>query len=431
MPASPIRDKLEQAFENARSSAARNVFTAMMEGSARAEADAADARARAGLSLGPLDGMLTSIKDLYDVAGAVTTAGSKIRKSAAPASADAPVIARLRKAGAVLVGRTNMSEFAFSGLGLNPHFGTPGNAADPARAPGGSTAGGAVAVGLGLTPLTLGSDTGGSTRIPAAFNGIVGFKPTSTRIPKSGAFPLSYTLDSIGPMGIDVATCAAADAVLADAEPLPLPEVALRGLRIGVPRGWLFTEVEAEVLSAFEAGLATLSRAGAFLQDIDLEGHFERMRETNAIAPIAGCEAAEIHTESLASRPGDFDRRVRARIMAGHDVPARSYIRALNRREAAKPEFSHAINDFDCLALPTVAIRAPLIAPLEASDDLFVKTNLLALRNTNPFNYFDCPALSLPLPVDGLPVGLMLVGAPNTDRRLFALGAAVERALRH
>ena len=425
-----VRESLDRALELTRAPAAQHAFTALMEGTARAEAEAADARRKAGLSLGPLDGMLVSIKDLFDVAGAVTTAGSKIRRNAAPASADAPTIARLRRAGAVLIGRTNMSEFAFSGLGLNPHYGTPGNARDAARVPGGSTAGGAVAVGLGITPLTLGTDTGGSTRIPAAFNGIVGFKPTSPRVPRTGAFPLSYTLDSIGPMGVDVATCAAADAVLAGAAPEPLPEIRLKGLRIGVPRGWLFTEMEPEVAAAFEAGLTELSRQGAQIEDIDLDGLFGQMRDTLALAPIAACEAAEIHMDAIAVAAQDFDPRVLSRIMGGHAVLARAYIRALNRREALKPELGRRIAGLDCLMLPTTAIRAPLIQPLVASDEAFTRTNLLTLRNTNPFNFFDCPALSVPLPVDGLPVGLSLVGSPFSDRRLFALGAAAERALR-
>jgi len=430
MPKSTIRDALKLAYQKASQPAARHVFTHLSAETARAEADAADARRKAGLSLGPLDGALVSIKDLYDVAGEVTAAGSKIRKGAAPATRDAPAIARLRRAGAVLIGRTNMSEFAFSGLGLNPHYGTPGSAAAPDRAPGGSTSGGAVSVALGIARLTLGSDTGGSTRIPAAFNGIVGFKPTSTRIPREGAFPLSYTLDSVGPLGRTVADCAAMDAVLAGEEPAPLPALGLAGLRIGVPRGLLFEETEPEVARAFEAGLAVLARSGATIRDIAIDDLITEMRATLAIAPLVACEAAEIHAEHIAAHAGEFDRRVLARILPGQQVSAHAYIRALNRREALKPRLGERIAGLDLLALPTCAIRAPLIAPLEADDGLFAKTNVLALRNTSAFNFFDCPALSLPLPVDGLPVGLMLVAAPHADRRLFALGAAAEAALK-
>ena len=430
MPRSSVRDALKAAYQKASHPPARAVFTELMADSARAEADAADIRRKAGLTLGPLDGALISVKDLYDVAGMVTTAGSAIRRNAAAATADAPVIARLRRAGAVLIGRTNMSEFAFSGLGLNPHYGTPGSGPAPDRAPGGSTSGGAVSVALGIARLTLGSDTGGSTRIPAAFNGIVGFKPTTRRIPREGAFPLSYTLDSVGPLGRSVADCAAMDAVLADEDPSPLPDVSLAGLRIGIPRGLLFEETETEVARAFEAGIARLGAAGARVADIAIDDLIKDMRAALAIAPIVACEAAEIHQEHIAAHKDGFDRRVLARILPGQVVPAHAYIRALNRREALKPRFCARMADVDVLALPTCAIRAPLIAPLEADDALFARTNILALRNTSAFNFFDCPALSLPLPVDGLPVGLMLVGAPMADRRLFAIGAAAEQALR-
>lgn len=428
MSRTPVRDALENALALASTDRAAHVFTRLLPDAARAEADAADARRRVGISLGPLDGMIVSVKDLFDMAGEVTSAGSKIFRDAAPAAADAPAVARIRRAGAVLIGRTNMSEFAFSGIGLNPHWGNPGNAADPARAPGGSTSGGAVSVGLGIARLTLGTDTGGSTRIPAAFNGIVGFKPTSHRVPKAGVFPLSYALDSIGPLGVTVAECAAADAIMANEEPLPLPTLSLAGLRIGVPRGFLFEDVQPAVASAFEAGLAALAKAGARIVETSIDDLIRDMRKVLALAPIAACEAAEIHRDYLETRADDFDRRVLARIRPGADVPAPAYIRALRQREALKQAFAARIAPFDALAWPTVAIVAPEIAPLEEDDPLFAATNILALRNTNPCNFFDVPALSLPLPVAGLPIGFMLVGAPGEDRRLMSIGAAAEAA---
>jgi aspartyl-tRNA(Asn)/glutamyl-tRNA(Gln) amidotransferase subunit A len=430
MTQTSVRDALESALAASTTPVARHVFTALMPESARGEADAADARRKAGVSLGPLDGMIVSVKDLFDIAGAPTAAGSKMRKAAPPATADAPAVARIRRAGAVLIGRTNMSEFAYSGLGLNPHYGTPGNAAAPDRAPGGSTSGGAVSVGLGLAHLTLGTDTGGSTRIPAAFNGIVGFKPTSTRIPKDGCFPLSHSLDSIGPLGRNAAECAAADAIMAGEEPLPLADFPLAGLRVAVPRGVLFENTESEVERAFEASLKTLAKQGARIIEIDIEALIAEMRAALAIGPIAACEAAQIHAAALETCPGEFDRRVLARIRLGQPVPAWAYIEAVRRREALKPALAARLADFDVLAMPTVAIQAPLIAPLEADDALFNSVNLLALRNTSLSNFFDLPALSLPLPVDGLPVGLMLVGAPYSDRRVFAIGQSVETALK-
>ncbi len=207
------RDRLEEALAriaNPQGEGARACLTVYLQ-SARDAADAADARARAGISLGPLDGAVVSIKDLFDVAGEPTRAGSKIRADAPPAKADAPVVRRLRAAGAIIVAKTNMVEFAFSVIGTNPHYGTPGNPADRARVPGGSTSGGAVAVADGMCEIAIGTDTGGSTRVPAAFCGIVGFKPTKRRVPTDGAFPLSYTLDSVGPMARSVAACARAE----------------------------------------------------------------------------------------------------------------------------------------------------------------------------------------------------------------------------
>src|SRR6185312_5808158 len=235
---------------------------------ARAAAEAADARTRTHVALGPLDGAIITIKDLFDVAGEITRAGSKIiAQHGKPAATDAPAIHRLRSAGAVIVAKTNMSEFAFSGLGANPHFGTPGNPADRSRIPGGSTSGGAVAVADGMCEITIGSDTGGSTRIPAALCGIVGFKPSKWRIPTTGAFPLSTTLDSVGPMARTVANCAKADAVMAGEEPHPFEPAPLAGLRIGIPQGMPTENLDETVGKRFSAALDFLKKAGARLSD--------------------------------------------------------------------------------------------------------------------------------------------------------------------
>ena len=237
MPAS-ARDRLEQALSriaDPKGEGRRACLTVYAE-TARSAADAADARARTGTSLGPLDGTIISIKDLFDVAGEVTRAGSKVLLAEGKvAMADAPAVARLRAAGGVIVAKTNMTEFAFSGVGLNPHFGTPGNPHNRRRIPGGSTSGGAVAVADGMCEIAIGSDTGGSTRIPAALCGIVGWKPSKQRVPTEGAFPLSTTLDSIGPMARTVADCARADAVMAGEAWRELEPVNLQGLRIGIP----------------------------------------------------------------------------------------------------------------------------------------------------------------------------------------------------
>ncbi len=326
---STIRDDLERRLALIEAPASRHVFTRLYPEAARAAADAADARRKAGLSLGALDGAIVSIKDLFDVQGEATTAGSSLRRKAQAALQDAPIVARLRRAGAVIVGKTNMSEFAFSGLGLNPHWGNPGNATDPSLVPGGSSSGAGVSAALGTSDIAIGTDTGGSIRIPASLNGVVGFKPTAKRVPLAGAFPLSPSLDSIGPLARSVEACAAADAVMAGEEVRPLRAAALRDLRIGVPRGLLFTETEPVVAQAFEAALSRLSAAGARIHDTEFDDLLARMAEATAAGPIAAVEAAEIHADWLDAEEAAFDPRVHARITRGRTVTAAAYIRMM------------------------------------------------------------------------------------------------------
>jgi aspartyl-tRNA(Asn)/glutamyl-tRNA(Gln) amidotransferase subunit A len=405
------------------------VFTRLYPDAARAAADAADARRRDGVALGPLDGAILSIKDLFDVAGETTTAGSVLLAEAAPARADAPVVARLRRAGAVILGKTNMSEFAFSGLGLNPHYGTPGNAADPERIPGGSSSGAGVSVGQGTSDIAIGSDTGGSVRIPASLNGVVGFKPTARRVPLAGAFPLSFSLDSLGPLARTVAECAAADAVMAGEEPAPLDPFPLAGLRIGVPRGALFTETEPCVAEAFERSLARLSGAGARVTDHPIDDLLAAMEAALPDGSIAAIEAAAIHAEWLDSRADSYDRRVHRRILAGRPVPAPRYIRTLRRRVELIAALDGRLAPVDVVALPATATTAPRIAPLETDDAAFLAANRLMLRNTAVGNFFDLTGLSLPMPGLARPAGLMLLARHGQDRRLLAIGAGIEAAL--
>lgn len=396
---------------------------------ARAAADAADARRGHGLALGPLDGRIISIKDLFDVAGEPTTAGSKILRDAKPADSEAPAIARLRAAGAVIVAKTNMTEFAFSGVGINPHYGTPGNPADRSRIPGGSSSGGAVAVADGMSEITIGSDTGGSTRIPAAMCGIVGWKPSQQRVPTTGAFPLSYALDSIGPMAKNVADCALADAVMAGEAPMAPQAAPIAGLRLGIPRGLLLEGQDSSVATAFEAALGQLGAAGAALSDQNLAPLLDGMAAVNAKAGFAAAEAFQIHRAWMDSRAGDFDPRVRARIERGRNLPAADYIEMQRRRALLIQAMDARLADLDALVLPTTPIPAPKIAELVASDEAFTAANIALLRNTSVWNFFDCCAISLPLPVAGLPVGLMLVGRNGQDRRLLRIAGGVEALL--
>lgn len=396
---------------------------------AMAAAEAADVRAKAGVSLGPLDGTILTIKDLFDVQGEVTRAGSKVlAEEGAPAADDAAIVKRLRRAGAVIVAKTNMTEFAFSGVGTNPHFGTPGNPADRARIPGGSTSGGAVAAADGMCEIAIGSDTGGSTRIPAALCGIVGFKPSRQRIPTTGAFPLSFSFDSIGPMARGVADCAKADAVLAGEEYPGLVPAPLAGLRISVAQGLPLENLDDTVTKKFSRALEALKAAGARLSDEALP-LIDEMVTVNAKGGLAPPEAFMIHHDRIARRGDAIDPNVRARIERAARISAADYIEMQQARAALIPVMDARLADIDVLVMPTTPIVAPTIAEM-ADRETFARKNALLLRNTSIWNFFDCCAISLPLPRLGdLPVGLMLVARNGQDRRLFGIAAAVEQAL--
>ena len=425
------RDRVEQALANIanpQGEGSRACLTVYAE-NARAAADASDTRAKAGQSLGPLDGAVVSIKDLYDVKGEVTRAGSRVlAEEGLVAKADAPVVARLRAAGAAIVAKTNMSEFAFSGVGANPHFGTPGNPFDRSRAPGGSTSGGAVAVADGMCAIAIGTDTGGSTRIPAALCGLVGWKPTQRRVPTDGAFPLSFTLDSIGPMAKTVAECALADAVMAGEAAAPLEPVSLAGLRFGIWRGMPFEGIDATVGAAWEAAISRLGKAGVRLSDESI-ALVDDMIAVNAKGGFAPTEAFAIHRERLKRDGAGFDPFIRVRIERGGTVPAYDYIDMAQTRRRLVAAMDARMALLDALILPTTPIVAPRLAELAAPDE-FGRKNALLLRNTNPVNFFDLCAISLPLPrQNGLSSGLMLVARNGQDRRLFDIAASVEKAL--
>jgi aspartyl-tRNA(Asn)/glutamyl-tRNA(Gln) amidotransferase subunit A len=424
------RDRLEQALmriADPNGEGGRACLTVYAD-AARAAADAADARAKTGMMLGALDGAIVSIKDLFDVAGEPTRAGSKLlADEVKPAVADAPVVRRLRQAGAVIAAKTNMTEYAFSGVGMNPHYGTPGNPADRSRIPGGSTSGGAVAVADGMCDIAIGTDTGGSTRIPAAMCGIVGFKPSAQRVPTEGAFPLSFSLDSIGPMARTVADCALADAVMAGEDAAPLASAPLAGLRIGALQGLPLNNIDATVGRRYPAGLDRLAKAGVRLSDETLP-LIDAMVKTNALGGLAAPEAFMIHRDRLARRAGDVDPNVSVRIARGGEIPAADYIVSMRRRAELVREMDAALADFDAFVWPTTPIVAPTIAEM-GDPRVFATNNGLLLRNTSIVNFFDLCAISLPLPGDGLNCGLMLVGRNGADARLFRIAAAVEKEL--
>jgi aspartyl-tRNA(Asn)/glutamyl-tRNA(Gln) amidotransferase subunit A len=424
------RDRLEAILASLAAGDQPHVFLKLYGEAARAAADAADRRRRAGIPLGHLDGTIVSIKDLFDVAGEPTTAGSALLGTAPPATADAVIVKRLRQAGAVIIGKTNMSELAFDALGRNPHFGAPANAVDSARMAGGSSSGAAVSVARQSADIAIGSDTGGSVRIPASLNGVVGFKPTAGRVPTTGAHPLSFTLDSIGPLARSVAECAAADAVMA-AEDVRLPAVPLAGLSIGLPRGQLLEGLEPMVGEAFERCLQRLGQCGVGFVDVDIDDLIGAMREATAHGSIASFEGAALNAHLLetpamvaAMNPtvsGPFLRRLGA--------PAHVYIRMMQRRGELAGAMNERLLIVDALALPTTPMTAPLAAPLAADAELADRTELRLLRNTQVANQFGLTGISLPMPGMERPAGLMLLARGGEDRRLLAIAASVEAAL--
>jgi aspartyl-tRNA(Asn)/glutamyl-tRNA(Gln) amidotransferase subunit A len=408
-------------------------FTKVYREAALASAKSSDLQRASGVQMSPLAGLPISIKDLFDVAGEVTLAGSVVRRNLSPAMKDAVIVSRLRQAGAVIVGKTGMSEFAFSGLGLNPHYGTPRNPWDrgAGRIPGGSTSGGAVSVADGMAVATVGTDTGGSLRIPAAFCGLVGFKPTASRIPRDGAFPLSQSLDSVGPMGPTVRCCAILDAVMAGIDVPVLGPFALTGLRIGVVQDYVFDGVDSEVARSIQSAVSALAAAGAHVVEVRLP-QLARIPEINRQGGLIAAEAYAIHQLNIDSpeRAASYDQRIVARIRRGQDISAAGYIGIMQERAALNRELDAIADDYDVLLMPTVAVIPPKLAPLESDDALFLATNGLVLRNTTVINFIDGCALSLPCHAEGeAPVGLMLAATNGNDQKLLRIGMAIETLL--
>jgi aspartyl-tRNA(Asn)/glutamyl-tRNA(Gln) amidotransferase subunit A len=332
--------------------------------------------------------------------------------------------------GFVPMGRTNMTEFAFSGLGINPHYGTPCSPWDRAerRIPGGSSSGTAVSVSDGMAIAGLGTDTGGSCRIPAAFCGIVGYKPTARRVPITGVLPLAPSLDSVGPIASSVACCAVIDAVLAgDAATPPVP-ASLNGLRLAVPTNVVLEGMDAAVSGAFDRALAALSRAGAHIAHVHFPA-FDELPAVNAKGGFAASEAYAWHRALLAEKAAGYDPRIRRRIERGERMTAAEYVELAAARLRLIADFDASTRQFDALVMPTVPIVPPRIAELDDERE-YNRINLHILRNTALGNFFDRCSISLPCHREGEPpVGLMLVGETLGDARLFAIAAAVEAAL--
>jgi aspartyl-tRNA(Asn)/glutamyl-tRNA(Gln) amidotransferase subunit A len=408
----------------------KRAFIKVYAEGALAEADFSDRLRKAGVRRSPVDGLPVSLKDLFDVAGDLTRAGSRIMEKNPPANADALAVARLRAAGAVFVGRTNMVEFAFGTTGINPHYGTPRNPWDrkTGRIPGGSSSGAAVAQADGMCVMALGSDTRGSIRIPAAFCGVTGFKPTTRRVPREGAFPLSTTLDSVGPLASSVACCAVYDAILAGEPPEPLSELPAKGLRLLVPKTEVRDGLDPEVASAFSAALEKLGRAGASIAEKPVPA-FDRQGEYFKGGGFAGAEAYAIHRKN-AERLAEYDPRVAKRVILGKDLSAADYVDFVRLRAEFQREVEALVAPFDAFLLPTNPCIAPPIAEVDATDEAYFRWNMRILRIVGLVNFLDGCAASLPCHASGAaPVGLMVCGPAMSDRRVLAVAAAVEQAL--
>ena len=414
-------------------------FVKVHAAAARASADAMDGLRRAGRAPSRYAGIPVSLKDLLDVAGEPTPAGSRVLADAPPATAHAPVVARLLAAGFIPIGRTNMVEFAFSGLGINPHFGTPrapwGRDAEgpgDGRIPGGSSSGAAVSVADGMALGALGTDTGGSCRIPAAFCGVTGYKPTARRVPITGVLPLAPSLDSVGPLAPSVGCCATLDAVLAgapaDASLRPPAAAEIAGLRLAVPERLLADGVDPAVTAAFERSLARLAAAGARIVPLAVP-EFDEVYSLNGMGGLTAAESYAWHRELLAGKANGYDPRIRARIERGARIGAADYLDLTDARARLIAAFDRRTAGFDAMVLPTSPILPARIAELEDERD-YNRVNLLTLRHTTLFNFLDRCAISLPCHrPDEPPVGFMVVGETMGDARLFAVATAVEAAI--
>jgi aspartyl-tRNA(Asn)/glutamyl-tRNA(Gln) amidotransferase subunit A len=406
----------------------KRVYLKVFSETARAEAKASDRLRSAGAPARPLDGVPISVKDLFDVAGQVTTAGSRVAEVDPPAVADAPIVARLRAAGAVITGRTNMTEFAYSGIGINPHFGTPANPWDrkTGRVPGGSSSGAVISVTDGMAAAGIGSDTGGSVRIPSALCGIAGFKPTQNRVPLDGAFALSSSLDSIGPLAPTIACCALLHQVMSGTPVRPLPVRSVVGLRFAVPQTVVLDGLDETVATGFEAALRRLSDAGATIIELPFT-ELARIPEANAKGGFTAVECNALHRRHVERDPDGFDPRVIVRIRRAAEQSGSDYYDLLRARADIQAACAAVSSAFDAVLMPTVPQIAPSIDALVASDSAFGEANMAMLRNPSVGNFLDRCATTIPVHEPGsAPVGLMLMGEHGADDEILAISAAVE-----
>jgi Asp-tRNA(Asn)/Glu-tRNA(Gln) amidotransferase A subunit family amidase len=402
-----------------------SVFTRIYRDEALKTAAHADVMRMSRQPQSPLAGLPVSVKDLLDVASETTMAGSVVLDGHPPAATDATVVARLRQAGAAIIGKTNMTEFGFSGVGINPHYGTPANPLDATRITGGSSSGAAASVGAGICVAALGSDTGGSVRIPAALCGLVGFKPTMRRVPTSGALPLAPVLDSIGPIARNVADCLLVDSLIAD-HALTTEALPLSGMKFAVPEDLVMDDIDDTVARAFTVTLSKLSAAGASMVEVPMK-MFAEARDINRFPQI---ESWRWHHKLLATHADQYDSLVATRIRAGEKYTEQDFQRLLAARQDWISRVEHALIGFDAMLMPTVPIIAPRTEALLASEETFFEVNRLLLRNPSLINLLDGCAISLPCQRTGdLPVGLMIGAPAMADARVFSIALAIEQVI--
>lgn len=402
-------------------------FTRLFKDQAIREAQNYDQKRAGGEPLSPYAGVPISIKDLFDVEGYATTAGSKILKNAPVAAKDATIVKWLKKAGFIILGKTNMTEFAFSGLGLNPHYGTPSSPYDKGtgRIPGGSSSGSAVSVADGFAAASIGTDTGGSCRIPAALCGIVGFKTSQSRVPRDGTYPLSPSLDSIGPLAPTVQSCAILDAIIADEEPSPLDDISLQGLQFAIITNPTLNNLDEHVSDTFSGVRKKLSQLGIQVSEIELS-ELHQIPHLNKNGGIAAAEAYMWHKTQLERSFEEYDRRVATRIMNWVGQTENDYQELLNARKKTITSVNEKTKSYDAIICPTVPTIAPTIASL-TDDEEYLKQNMLMLRNPSIFNFLDRCSISIPCHQQGTaPVGLMISGANGDDRKILSIAAKLE-----
>ncbi len=407
-------------------------FISVFRERALAEADAADRARNESRHSSPFCGIPISIKDLFDVGGQVTTAGSHVLDEQDPASHDATIVQRLRNAGFIIIGKTNMTEFAYSGLGINPHYGTPASPfdRDTRLIPGGSSSGAAVSVSDNMAAAAIGTDTGGSTRIPAALCGLVGFKPTAERVPLAGCTPLSSSLDSIGPIANTVTCCALLDAVMSGSASVEVAEYPQVGIRLGVLDGFVMEGVDPEVENSFHQTLERLGKRGILTKTI----HLPELENYNAHinkGSLIGGEALAWHRPFIDSRKEHYDPWVHQRIESSLSFTASDYVETVERRRLCQRATAERTLGLDAIVMPTVPLLPMPISTLVNDAEESRRCNLLYLRNTSTANVLNAPAISIPChKPDSAPVGFMLIGQSGEDKKLLAIAQSLEPIIR-